>query len=156
MDPAYLTSSPVGIERTKMKNKTFLFTSILILNLALAACSTKPQGSTQQPPINVYGNTAPTQQVVVSTLPASDSTIMVGMTSSSFTPDVLTIKAGTTVTWTNESSLVHTVTSDTDLFDSGNMSKGASFSYTFNDPGTYTYHCIPHKAYMIGTIVVTD
>lgn len=156
MDPAYLISLLVDIERTKMKIKTFLYTSILVLTLALAACSTKPQGSTQQPPIDVYGNTTPTQQVVVSTLPASDSTIMVGMTSSSFTPDVLTIKAGTTVTWTNESSLVHTVTSDTDLFDSGNMGKGTSFSYTFTDVGTYTYHCIPHKAYMIGTIVVTE
>ena len=140
-----------------MKKLLLITTSLLIMSLALAACSYSNQGTTQQPPVDAYSkNSASTPQNVVSTLPASDSAVMVGMTSSSFTPDILTIKAGTTVTWTNESSLVHTVTSDTDLFDSGNMSKEASFSYIFNEPGTYTYHCIPHKAYMIGTIVVTD
>lgn len=132
-----------------MNTRKLILVSILVFSLALTACTAKSVVSTQPAPNNAYGNPAPTQE-------ASDSAIVVGMTASSFTPDVLTIKAGTTVTWTNESSLTHTVTSDTDLFDSGNMGKGDTFSYTFTSAGTYTYHCIPHKAYMIGTIIVTD
>lgn len=153
-----LTANRVSRERNAMKTRISLIVSILILSLALVACSYSNSGTAQQTPNNAYSkNPAATPpQNVDSTMPASDSEIIVGMTASSFTPDVLTIKAGTTVTWTNESSLTHTVTSDTDLFDSGNMGKGDTFSYTFTTAGTYTYHCIPHKAYMIGTIIVTD
>lgn len=72
-----------------------------------------------------------------------------------FAPATLTVKEGTTITWTNGDSVVHTVTSDTGIFDSGDLAKGQTFSYTFTTAGTYPYHCTPHKAKMAGTIVVT-
>lgn len=65
----------------------------------------------------------------------------------------VTIKAGTTVTWENKDKVQHTVTSDSGLFDSGLLAKGVAFSYTFTEPGTYTYHCAPHPN-MKGTIIV--
>ena len=72
-----------------------------------------------------------------------------------FTPSSLTIPGGTTVNWVNLDSTTHTVTSDSDLFNSGNMSKDQSFSYVFNVAGTYTYHCTIHPG-ETGTIIVTS
>jgi plastocyanin len=70
-----------------------------------------------------------------------------------FSPPMLTITAGDTVTWTNEDPVVHTATSTTGAFDSGDLAQGASFSFTFTTPGTYAYVCTPHPE-MTGQIVV--
>ncbi len=71
-----------------------------------------------------------------------------------FAPADLTISAGQTVVWTNSDSTTHTVTSDDGTtFDSGNLNNGDTFSYTFNTPGTYSYHCSIHP-FMTGTVTV--
>ena len=70
-----------------------------------------------------------------------------------FSPPMLTITAGDTVTWTNEDSVVHTATSATGAFDSGDLTEGESFAFTFTTPGTYAYICSPHPD-MTGQIVV--
>ncbi len=57
----------------------------------------------------------------------------------------------TTVVWTNMESIGHSITSD--LFDSGIISKGQTFSYTFNVSGNYGYYCKPHP-FMKGRINV--
>ena len=72
---------------------------------------------------------------------------------SAFTPDKITVTAGTTITWTNKDGAVHTVTSDTGLFDSGNISGNGTFSHKFSTPGTYPYHCAVHTT-MTGSVVV--
>jgi plastocyanin len=74
--------------------------------------------------------------------------------SNSFNPDSLSIKVGETVTWTNKDSYAHTVTSDNGVFDSGNIASGATFSFTFNTEGTYSYHCSIHTS-MTAKIIVT-
>ncbi len=71
-----------------------------------------------------------------------------------FSPASLTVSVGDTVTWLNTDSMTHTVTSDTGAFDSGLLSPGDRWSYTFTQAGTYAYHCTPHPQ-MTGTIVVT-
>ena len=70
-----------------------------------------------------------------------------------FSPATLPIPAGTTVTWTNNDSTTHTVTSDNGVFDSGNLAPNAIFSYTFSNAGTFAYHCSIHTS-MTGKIVV--
>ena len=60
-------------------------------------------------------------------------------------PDPITVTVGTTVTWTSEEFDVHTITSDDGLFDR-DLALGGSFSYTFNEPGTFIYHAIPLNA----------
>ncbi len=70
-----------------------------------------------------------------------------------FSPATLTITAGDTVTWTNNDQVVHTATSTTGAFDSGDLDQGESFSFTFTNPGTYDYLCTPHPT-MTGQIVV--
>jgi amicyanin len=70
-----------------------------------------------------------------------------------FDPANITVPVGTTVTWTNLDSVSHTVTSDTGVFESGTLSHNATFSYTFNSRGTFSYSCSPHP-FMKGKVVV--
>ena len=70
-----------------------------------------------------------------------------------FGPDTLTVPVGTTVTWTNQDDMVHTVTSKTKVFSSPGLNTGESFSYTFTAPGTYPYFCALHPR-MTATVVV--
>lgn len=73
--------------------------------------------------------------------------------SSGYTPSSITVPSGTKVTWTNKDDLIHTVTSNNPLFDSGDLSKGKTYSYTFNSTGTFPYHC-KHHSQMTGTVIV--
>jgi plastocyanin len=70
-----------------------------------------------------------------------------------FSPATVEVAIGTTVTWTNEDFISHTATSRTGIFDSGTMSKGSTFSYTFTAAGNFEYYCIPHPS-MIGHVIV--
>lgn len=70
-----------------------------------------------------------------------------------FTPTPLTVKVGSTVTWTNSDDEPHNATSDTGLFKSGGMDTNESFSFKFDKPGTYHYTCTIHPR-MVGTIIV--
>jgi plastocyanin len=65
----------------------------------------------------------------------------------------LEVERGTTVTWANRDQVQHTVTSDNGNFDSGMINGGASWSYTFNEAGTFPYHCTPHP-FMQARIIV--
>lgn len=71
-----------------------------------------------------------------------------------YDPTSLTITAGTTVTWTNSGATSVTVTSPDGLFDSEMIAPNASFSYTFDTPGTFRYFCVPYP-HMKGVIVVS-
>ena len=76
-----------------------------------------------------------------------------------FTLENLTIVTGTTVAWTNQDGADHTTTTQTEggtspLWDSGLLATGESFSFTFDNEGTYAYFCAIHP-YMQGTIAVT-
>jgi len=70
-----------------------------------------------------------------------------------FAPTALTVKAGSTVTWTNKDEEPHTIVSDTGLFRSAAIDTNESFSFRFDKPGTYHYACSIHPR-MVGTIIV--
>ena len=70
-----------------------------------------------------------------------------------FNPTPLTVKAGSTVTWTNMDDEPHTVVSNTALFRSGALDTKESFSFKFAQPGTYHFTCSIHPR-MVGVIVV--
>ncbi len=73
-----------------------------------------------------------------------------------FSPQAITVSAGTTVTWTNKDSAEHTVTSDDASSDGPNsqqLAQGASYTFTFATAGTYKYHCANHPN-MTGTVIV--
>jgi len=77
----------------------------------------------------------------------------VSIVNMAFSAASLTVPVGTTVTWTNNDNMMHTVTSDATGFDSGNLAMGSNFSKVFSVAGTYTYHCTIHPS-MKGTIIV--
>jgi plastocyanin len=70
-----------------------------------------------------------------------------------FGPTDLTIAAGTRVTWVNDDQTPHTVVETNKLFRSAALDTQDSFSYTFDQPGTYKYFCALHPQ-MVGTITV--
>jgi plastocyanin len=70
-----------------------------------------------------------------------------------FNPQQITVKAGTTVAWTNHDDIPHTVTSSTQVFRSKALDSDDKFSFTFTTPGTFKYFCSLHP-HMTGSIVV--
>jgi amicyanin len=70
-----------------------------------------------------------------------------------FEPQKLTVKVGTTVTWTNDDDIPHTVASSTKAFKSKPLDSEDSFSFTFTTAGTFEYFCSLHP-HMTGAIVV--
>lgn len=82
--------------------------------------------------------------------PAANEVLIQGM---SFNPSTITVTAGTKITWTNKDNVSHTVTSDSNLFDSGLLGVNGTYSYTFTTAGTYPYHCKVHTG-MTATVVV--
>ena len=78
-----------------------------------------------------------------------------------FTLQDITVSVGTTVPWTNRDSAPHTATSgepgnQTGLWDSGRLSNGGSFSFTFTESGAFKYFCSIHGSSMTATVTVTD
>jgi plastocyanin len=86
---------------------------------------------------------------------AEADTVTVRIDNFSFSPDTLTVKAGTTVHWVNHDDIPHTVVSaDTPrLFKSAPMDSDGQFSYTFNSAGSYQYFCSIHP-HMVGRVIV--
>jgi plastocyanin len=84
---------------------------------------------------------------------AQGQTMTVSIEDFFFSPANMTVAPGTTVTWVNNGQAPHTSTADDGTWDSGTLQPGESFSFTFNQAGTYTYHCTIHPN-MTGTITV--
>ncbi len=117
--------------------RRFLVASGIIGIMVLGAgCS-----SNQQTNANTAVNTIASNEVQIQ-----------GMT---FMPSTLTVTQGTTVTWTNNDSVNHTVTGDNGGPASDTLIHGATYSYTYATAGTFTYHCTIHPT-MIGKVIVTQ
>jgi amicyanin len=71
-----------------------------------------------------------------------------------FAPANVTVKVGTTLTWTNTDQEAHTVTAKNGAFTSPALNNGSTYHYTFTKPGTYDYLCTIHP-FMTATVVVT-
>lgn len=67
--------------------------------------------------------------------------------------ETVTISAGQSVRWVNADPVDHTITFESAAMSSALIKQGTAYTYTFDRPGTYTYHCTPHP-FMKGTIVV--
>lgn len=111
----------------------------LALVLATAACSSSTPSSDPEPSAPAGG------------------TATVDVVDSAFEPEDITVEAGTTVTWEwVETQAPHNVVADDDTFNSGDLMTEGSYSFTFDQPGTYSYFCVAHKtAGMVGTVTVS-
>lgn len=116
------------ITEVNMKN-TWLI-AVIILSIAISGCTAqKTQLQTQPQPAN--------------TIEIKDF---------AFSPDTITVAKGTTVTWTNKDSTSHTVKGT--AFTSETLGQGQSYSYTFNEAGTFEYQCGIHPS-MRAKVIVT-
>jgi amicyanin len=113
---------------------------MLVLSCLFAGCT-----SAQSPPATTQATQAP-----------AGGSNPIAIKNFAFNPSTLTIKTGTTVTWTNQDGAPHQIASDPGApvaFKSESLANGASYQFTFIQTGTYDYHCTIHPA-MKGTIIV--
>jgi len=121
---------------------------LTIVSILLVACGGGSSSSTMTPT-----TPTPTPAPATGSTPVSIPMNARTLGPSAFNPSPLTISVGTTVRWTNDDTIAHDSTSNTNVWASGNMNPGAHFDFTFQTAGTYPYHCTIHSG-MTGTVVV--
>jgi plastocyanin len=120
-----------------MLKRSVLVAGIAAGALMLAACTNGSSGST-----------------TVTDQPGTE-VIEVSIENFAFGPNAIAISVGDTVRWTNdESSIVHTTTSDDGLWNSDSIPAGSRFDHTFNETGTFAYVCTIHPT-MTATATVS-
>ncbi len=144
--------------------KTLLVIIVLVLIglggwLVLGHKDNKPNNDITSQTTNTGTNSqtstpTPTQKTTKTT---TNATTAIEISNFSFQPDKITVKKGTTVTWTNKDSANHTVTGDDSQNGpaSNTLAPGDSYSFTFTKTGTFTYHCSFHTD-MTGSVTVTQ
>jgi plastocyanin len=150
-------------------NRLHLILGCMVIGLIITCgCTTQPSGPPATPsPTTVVPTTAAGTPSPTPTLPPTQPTATTGGSASvtiqnfAFSPANLAIAKGTTVTWTNQDAAPHQVINDAfgqtaqgAYFKSDPLGRGATYSFTFTDPGVYHYHCNIHPS-MTGTITVT-
>ncbi len=144
---AYFLFFKTGSTPYPVTNPTYTYTQTET-NTPVAT-TTVPDNS--NPPATVIATTTVTVTPTPAPLVAS-----VNIKDFAYIPSTLTVKVGTKVTWTNNDSAPHTVTSDTNaLLNSSTLNSGQSYSYTFTTAGTTNYHCSIHPM-MTGSVVVVQ
>jgi len=156
---------------------------VILLAVLFSGCTGSPYGSTTQPttqatspptpgetftatpaattPATPVKTVTPTPQVTATLF--NQTNVSVTIKDFAFRPRILTVSVGTTVTWTNEDSTPHQVINDPggrgfnpelgDIFESGPLETGQSYSFTFPSTGLFPYRCAIHPA-MEGQIIV--
>ena len=140
-----------------MRDKTTRILAIVIVASVLALIGTgvgmaavlraSGMGSTQ--PLPPHGQATPAFGVT-----------RVSIRNYAYQPAAIEGVWGTAVTWTNANNAVHSVVlphiidSETDIRESGPLSQGQSFTYTFLAQGTFQYYCAEHPG-MVGVVIVT-
>jgi len=135
-----------------MKNTIFRVSALVfVLAFILGGCSlySSTPNKTAAPidsatPINPA---AP----VVETPAVSESNVAISIKEFAFNPATITIKKGTTVTWTNNDSAPHQIKSDS--FNSDVLKQGQKYLMNFGDAGVFNYSCSIHPS-MTGQIIV--
>ena len=82
------------------------------------------------------------------------ATVDISITEFMFTPNRLQVHVGDTVKWTNNGAVAHTTQAKMNVWNSGTLVPGASFSFTFPNTGLFKYRCAIHPTLMTGTIKV--
>jgi len=105
--------------------------------------------------IAVFGNSCSKSDSYGSSGTVTTSgTNLVAIQAMGFSPAVITVVEGNTITWKNTDAEIHTVTSDDGVsFDSGNISPQGSYTFTALAAGAYPYHCSIHTT-IKGTLYV--
>jgi plastocyanin len=143
---------------------------VLLAVLLLAACSSPPPHTSQ--PSVTFGSGAtpgmpgmggmpsmsgpsagPSASATGSAAPVAGDAVSID--NFAFVPATLTVRAGSTVTWTNHDEDPHTVAASDGSFKSPGMDAQGTYSHTFQTAGKFDYVCSIHP-YMHATVVVTQ
>jgi plastocyanin len=123
--------------------------------IGIAACGTTTATTTPPPATSTPAMPAMSIAATTSTTASAPvATNAVAIKGFAFSPANITVKAGTTVTWTNQDQDAHTVTATGGAFGSQALNTGAHYTFTFTKPGSYDYLCTIHP-FMTATVVVT-
>lgn len=139
-----------------MKTRTFIIGIAVSLSIIGSSC-TSHEGTGNEH--NGRKSTSPTstsdgrRMENHSSAAGPQESLVINIENYSFGQNEIAVAPGTRITWVNKDKVPHTVTANDKTFDSGILAKGSEFSHTFETPGTYAYHCIPHPA-MKATVVV--
>jgi plastocyanin len=145
-----------------------IFLMSLVVALAVSGCVEKqvipqptptstptPASTTTSAQPAPTSTTPPTTAALTTAPPTStQAAVAVEISGFAFNPATITILKGTTVVWTQNDRVSHSVTIASGTgFDSGLLGQGQTFSYTFNEAGTFNYGCSIHPS-MSGKIIV--
>lgn len=154
----------LGLPSRARRSRWALVVAVTAAGAALAGCghsATRPAGAAAAPPssLPMPASSMPMPETPAGATPAPDAapvaTSAVTIDNFAFSPKAITVKVGTTVTWTNRDEEPHTVSAEDGSFHSGTLAGNSNtFSHTFSAPGSFTYHCAIHP-YMTGTVEVT-
>ena len=128
---------------------------IIVVLLASGKTNAPEPAKSPSPSPSVSASVAPSATANPTSSPAAVSKITIN--NYAFSPSSITVTKGTTVTWTNKDVVAHTVT-ETDGKSgpkSGDLNQNQTYSFTFNQVGTFKYDCSLHP-YMTGTVIVTE
>ncbi len=110
----------------------------------------------QERTLAVFTNTGSVNANLFKTSRCFGGDAPVTIPSASYSPQTITVDVGCYVKWTNTSNTAHTSTSDTGVWDSGDIPKqGGTYQRQFSSTGTFPYHCNRHPA-QTGTVIVVN
>lgn len=137
---------------TKYRNLLNIMLSLALVPVVLLVVSCQSPTAAPAPPVISNGTPlAPTTGGPEP--PATPPQVEVIIQGLAFIPDTQNIPIGATVLWYNDDSVDHTVTARDNSFDSGNLSPGDTFRYTFEQSGELEYYCKIHPS-MVGKITI--
>jgi len=123
----------------------------IALGFAIALSGCGPVGVAD----GTHGHRADTPMAVIAPPAVTPvATTVVVVENFTFTPPVITVPVGATVTFTNQDIEQHTVTTRDKTFDSGVVANGEAYTYTFPQTGTYDYICVIHPE-VVGRVLVS-
>jgi plastocyanin len=129
-----------------------LATAPVAAGLALVtACTSGHSAKSAPPDDSMSGMSMPSSATAPGPAVGANAVAIQGF---AFSPASITVKVGTTVTWTNRDTDAHTVTANPGPFKSKTLDTGDTFSYTFTKAGSFDYLCTIHP-FMTAKVVVT-
>ena len=122
--------------------KKTLIIGLLVVFVLISGCTST---TTVTPASTTPGPTTPAQ---------TSTEQQVNIKDFNFVPAIAEVPMGTTVTWVNDDNVPHTVTSVSGTFDSGSIDPGKTYSYKFDQAGTFEYSCTIHPSMPHGKVIV--
>ena len=121
--------------------KKTLIIGLLVIFVLISGCTTTTTTRTAEPtPATTTAQISTEQQINIKDF--------------NFVPNIAEVPMGTTVTWVNDDNVPHTITSVSGSFDSGSIAPGKTYSYKFDQAGTFEYSCTNHPSMPHGKVIV--